>query len=103
MILTDSLKVKNSIIIWHEKINFKETAGRNRQIEKFGTNYGAILSAAKWASRASVFPTSSPLDHNPNTIFLSNETMKVVLPHLDLNVRLADAEFHCLETVRTVR
>lgn len=49
MILTDSLKVKNSIIVWQEKLNFKETA-RNRQIEKFGTNYGAILSPVNCAS-----------------------------------------------------
>jgi hypothetical protein len=53
MILTDSLKVKNSIIMWQEKQNFKETA-RNRQVEKFGTNYGAILSPVNCASRARV-------------------------------------------------
>lgn len=54
MELTDSLKVKKSIIIWHEKLNFKETAGRNGQIEKFGTNYGAILLTTTCASRGSV-------------------------------------------------
>jgi len=49
MKLTDSLKVKNGIIIWHWKLNFKETAGRNRQIKKFGAIYGAILSTTTCA------------------------------------------------------
>ena len=54
MKLTDSLKVKKCIIMWHKKLNLKETVGRNGQIEKFGTNYGAILSTATLTSKASV-------------------------------------------------
>jgi hypothetical protein len=39
--------------------------------------------------------TSIRLDHNPNTIFLTNETMGVVFLYLDQNTWLADADIRC--------
>jgi hypothetical protein len=43
--------------------------------------------------------TSSPLDRNPNNIFLTDETIREVLLYLDQNMGLADADVNCSVTV----
>jgi len=76
MKLTDSLKSEKQYYNRARESNFKETAGRNTNREirhKLRCNY--VDKNMRFKSHRQ---TSSQLDHNPNNIFLTKETMIVV-------------------------